>query len=209
MTMQLLLPILGYFIGAIPFGLVIGKMAGVDVRLQGSKNIGATNVSRILGKKLGFCTLVCDCLKGFLPMVVAAAVLGEQPGREFIVALTGIMTVVGHMFPVYLKFRGGKGVATGLGVFLYLSPVAVLFSLMVFLAAVALSGFVSVGSLLSSASIVLWAYLLGASRLTLFAAAVVAILIWIKHYQNIGRLLQGNEKSWKKPKEDKATTGGE
>jgi len=209
MTMQLLLPILGYFIGAIPFGLVIGKMAGVDVRLQGSKNIGATNVSRILGKKLGFCTLVCDCLKGFLPMVVTAAVFGEQPGREFIVALTGIMTVVGHMFPVYLKFRGGKGVATGLGVFLYLAPVAVLFSLLVFLAAVALSGFVSMGSLLSSASIVLWAYLLGASRLTVIAAAVVAILIWIKHYQNIGRLLQGSEKSWKKAKEDKAATGGE
>lgn len=205
--MQLLLPMCGYLIGAIPFGLVIGKMAGVDVRQQGSKNIGATNVSRLLGKKLGFCTLVCDCLKGLLPMVIAAILLSDQSRQEELVALTGVMSVVGHMFPVYLRFRGGKGVATGLGVFLYLSPLAILISLGVFVAAVAISGFVSVGSLLASASIVLWLYLLGASQVTLLAAATVAILIWMKHYQNIGRLLQGKEKSWKKGKADNATAG--
>jgi glycerol-3-phosphate acyltransferase PlsY len=104
------------------------------------------------------------------------------------------------MFPVYLKFRGGKGVATGLGVFFYLSPVAIALSLVVFLASVALSGFVSVGSLLASGLIPLWLYFLGASKTTIFAAFLVALLIWIKHHENIGRLLKGEEKSWKKNK---------
>ncbi len=196
--MYIFFPILGYLIGAIPFGLVIGKMVGTDVRAKGSKNIGATNVNRVLGKKLGLLTLVCDCLKGFLPMFISAAFLPEGDSRELIISATGIAAVVGHMFPIYLKFKGGKGVATGLGVFLYLSPLAIVISLVVFIAAVALSGFVSVGSLLASGLIPLWLYFLGASKLTIVVAAVVACLIWLKHHENIGRLLQGTEKSWKK-----------
>lgn len=199
--MQILFPVIGYLLGAIPFGLVIGKLVGADVRKEGSKNIGATNVSRVLGKKLGFLTLVCDCLKSVIPMVLAASILPEGGNKELIVAITGVMAVIGHMFPVYLGFRGGKGVATGLGVFLYLSPVAIAISLLVFVGSVALSGFVSVGSLLASGLIPLWLYFLGASKLTISAAAVVALLIWIKHHENIGRLLRGEEKSWKKPKE--------
>lgn len=198
--MQILFPVIGYLLGAIPFGLVIGKLVGADVRKEGSKNIGATNVSRVLGKKLGFLTLVCDCLKSVIPMVLAASILPEGGNKELIVAITGVMAVIGHMFPVYLGFRGGKGVATGLGVFLYLSPVAIAISLLVFVGSVALSGFVSVGSLLASGLIPLWLYFLGASKLTISAAAVVALLIWIKHHENIGRLLRGEEKSWKKPK---------
>ena len=196
--MSFLFPIIGYFFGAVPFGLIIGKMVGKDVRAEGSRNIGATNVSRVLGKKLGFITLVCDCLKGFLPMYIAAFFIPESPNREIIVAISGIMAVVGHMFPVYLGFKGGKGVATGLGVFLFLSPVAILISLLVFVAAVAFSGFVSAGSLLASGLIPVWLWLLGASKTTIGAAAVVALLIWIKHHENIGRLIRGTEKSWKK-----------
>lgn len=199
--MYILFPILGYLIGSIPFGLVIGKMAGADVRNEGSKNIGATNVSRVLGKKLGLLTLICDCLKGFLPMFVSAALLPEGDNRELIISATGIAAVLGHMFPVYLKFKGGKGVATGLGVFLYLSPTAIVISLAVFIAAVALSGFVSVGSLLASGLIPLWLYFLGASKVTIFVAAIVASLIWLKHHENIGRLLRGTEKSWRKKNE--------
>ncbi len=190
--------IFGYFVGAIPFGLVIGKMAGLDVRQEGSCNIGATNVSRVLGKKLGFLTLICDCLKGFLPMYLAASVLPDSANKELFVALTGLMAVLGHMFPVYLKFRGGKGVATGLGVFLYLSPPVILISLLVFIAAVALSGFVSVGSLLASGLVPFWLWMLGGSGITIGVAAVVALLIWFKHHENIGRLVRGTEKSWKK-----------
>lgn len=196
--MSIVLLVASYLIGAIPFGLVIGKFAGKDVREEGSKNIGATNVSRLLGKKLGFATLVCDCLKGFLPMLAAEMVLGDAVNKQLIVCLCGLLAVVGHMFPVYLGFKGGKGVATGLGVFLYLSPMAILISLGVFAGSVALSGFVSVGSLLSSGLMVLWLWLLGESSVTIITAAAIAALIWIKHHENIGRLLKGKEKSWKK-----------
>ncbi len=200
--MYIIFPVLGYLVGAIPFGLVIGKMAGRDVRASGSKNIGATNVSRVLGKKLGLLTLVCDCLKGFLPMYICALFLSPSDSKELIVSVTGIAAVVGHMFPLYLKFKGGKGVATGLGVFLYLSPMAIVVSLAAFIAAVAFTGFVSAGSLLASGLMPLWLYFLGESPVTIGAAAIVACLIWLKHYENIGRLLNGNEKSWKKNKKE-------
>lgn len=196
--MSYLLIVLSYLLGAVPFGLLIGKMAGKDVRTEGSKNIGATNVSRLLGKKLGFVTLVCDCLKGFLPMVLAAAILKDAPHSDIIVPLCGVAAVVGHMYPIYLGFKGGKGVATGLGVFLYLSPLAILISLGVFIGAVAISGFVSVGSLLASGLMVVWLWLLGHSKIQLLTAAMVAGLIWLKHHENISRLLKGEEKSWKK-----------
>lgn len=193
---------MGYLVGAIPFGLVVSKMVGVDVRTQGSRNIGATNVNRVLGKKLGFITLICDCLKGLLPMYFAAVLLPESEPKEMVVALTGVMAVLGHMFPVYLRFRGGKGVATGMGVFLYLSPLAIAISLVVFVATVALSGFVSAGSLLASGLIPLWLYFLGASKTTIAAAASVALLIWLKHHENINRLIHGKEQSWKKKKSE-------
>lgn len=198
--LYILFPIIGYLVGAIPFGLVIGKMVGVDVRTQGSRNIGATNVNRVLGKKLGILTLFCDCLKGLLPMLAAAALLPEADARELTVAATGVLAVLGHMFPIYLKLIGGKGVATGLGVFLYLSPAAIAISLVVFVATVSLTGFVSAGSLLASGLIPLWLFLLGASKTTIGAAALVALFIWLKHYENINRLLHGQEKSWKKGK---------
>ncbi len=188
----------GYLVGAVPFGLVIGKMAGLDVRTEGSRNIGATNVSRLLGKKLGILTLVCDCLKGFLPMYLVSIIVPDNDNKELIVALTGFMAVLGHMFPVYLRFRGGKGVATGLGVFLYLSPPAILISLLVFIAAVFFSGFVSVGSLLASGLVPLWLWLLGGSTVTVAVAILVALLIWLKHHANIVRLIHGKEKSWRK-----------
>ena len=196
--MEILFPIIGYLVGAIPFGLVIGKSVGVDVRQEGSRNIGATNVNRVLGKKLGALTLLCDCLKGLLPMWLASAVLGGQGQSELIVALTGVLAVIGHMFPVYLGFRGGKGVATGLGVFLFLSPPTIVVCLAVFLLAVRLSGFVSVGSLLASALAPLWLLLFGASWPAVAAALAIATLIWIKHHENIARLRRGEEKPWKK-----------
>ncbi len=199
-NMYIIFPIIGYLIGAIPFGLIISKMVGTDVRTQGSRNIGATNVNRVLGKKLGFLTLVCDCLKGLLPMYLTTLVLPETGSKELIVALTGVMAVLGHMFPVYLKFRGGKGVATGLGVFLFLSPPVIAISLVVFIAAVVITGFVSAGSLLASGFIPLWLYLLGASKTTIAAAVCIALLIWIKHHENINRLIHGEEKSWRKSK---------
>ncbi|MEJ2058318.1 MAG: glycerol-3-phosphate acyltransferase [Desulfofustis sp.] len=112
--------------------------------------------------------------------------------------LCGIFAVVGHMFPVYLVFKGGKGVATGLGVFLYLSPPAIGISLLVFVAAVGLSGFVSAGSLLASGLFPLWLLLLEEPVGPVVTGVIIAALIWAKHHENIGRLIRGEEKSWKK-----------
>jgi acyl phosphate:glycerol-3-phosphate acyltransferase len=196
--MNSLFLVVSYLIGAIPFGLLISKAVGVDVRRQGSRNIGATNVSRVLGKKLGLLTLVCDVAKGYLPMLVADLFLPAGETRQLIISLCGVMAVVGHMFPLYLMFKGGKGVATGLGVFLFFSPPAMAVSLVIFIAAVAGTGFVSVGSLLASALVPLWIWFFGGSRTTILAAAAIAFLIWIKHRENIIRLLRGEEKTWKK-----------
>lgn len=190
-----------YLLGAVPFGLLLSRGSGIDIRTQGSKNIGATNVARLLGKKKGFLTLALDIFKGYTPMFLAALLVRDAPRPELIIALCGAASVLGHMFPVYLRFKGGKGVATALGAFLYLAPLAVLGCLSVFLLTVRLSGFVSLGSLLGSASILLWLVLLAADPWKLWLAAFIVLMIWIKHYQNIGRLLGGTEKSWKKKDE--------
>ena len=196
--MDILFPIASYLVGAIPFGLLIGRLAGVDVRASGSGNIGATNVARLLGKKLGLITLVLDCLKGFLPIYLASRLLPEEPGSQTVLLLCGIFAVLGHMFPVYLGFKGGKGVATGLGVFLFLSPPAIGISIVVFVVTVALSGFVSAGSLLASGLFPLWLWLRGEPPGPIVTGLIVAALIWVKHHENIGRLIRGEEKSWKK-----------
>ncbi len=190
--------LISYLVGAIPFGLVIGKMKGVDVREHGSRNIGATNVSRTLGKGLGALTLFCDLLKGFLPMYFAGKLLGGFSENQMIVCVCGVCAVLGHMFPLYLRFRGGKGVATALGVFLYLSPLAIAISLAVFIITVAVSGYVSAGSLLASMLFPVWLLIFGASQTVVSAACIVALLIWIKHSANIKRLVRKEEKSWKK-----------
>ncbi len=196
--MNILFPIASYLTGAIPFGLLVGRLAGVDIRASGSGNIGATNVARLLGKKFGIITLVLDCLKGFLPIFLASKFLPEGPAYQITLLLCGVLAVVGHMFPVYLGFKGGKGVATGLGVFLYLSPIAIAISCLVFVTTVALSGFVSAGSLLASGLFPLWLWLLGESVASVVTGVIIAALIWIKHNENIGRLIRGQEKSWKK-----------
>lgn len=196
--MKILLLVGSYLLGSIPFGLLFSRMVGTDVRQEGSRNIGATNVSRVLGKKLGFLTLVCDAMKGLLPPTVAAFILSPPPDNELVIAACGLFAIIGHMFPVYLGFKGGKGVATSLGVFLFLSSWAVLFSAGILIVAVVLTGFVSVGSLAAAALLPLWLYLLGKSQIIVGAGTITALLIWIKHYENIRRLIKGEEKTWKK-----------
>jgi len=197
-SIGILCVLLSYLLGAIPFGLLVSRGSGIDIRTQGSKNIGATNVARLLGKKMGALTLVLDMFKGYLPMFVAALLLQNGPNRDLFIALCGAATVLGHMFPVYLRFKGGKGVATALGAFLYLAPLAAVGCLLVFVVSVYLSGFVSLGSLLGSVSILVWLLVLQVPAWKLGLAAFIVLLIWIKHGQNIGRLLHGTEKSWQK-----------
>ena len=199
MIVEIALILVSYLIGAIPFGLLVGRLAGADVRREGSGNIGATNVGRVLGKKLGILTLVCDVAKGFMPVWGAALMLSHTTAAsELIVVMCGLAAVVGHMFPVYLKFKGGKGVATALGVFLFVSPWSILISLILFVAAVARSGYVSVGSLTATALLPLWLWIFGASPEIRVVAVIIVLLIWFKHRSNIGRLRRGEEKGWKK-----------
>ena len=198
MTITLLVALLlCYLIGAIPFGLLFSRMVGKDVREEGSGNIGATNVNRVLGKKLGILTLLCDVAKGFFPVYVASLFLPESGSVELFIGLCGLAAVLGHMFSVYIGFQGGKGVATALGVFLFFSPISIVIALVVFVAVVAISGFVSAGSLVASGIIPFVMLLLGESFSTFICALVIAALIWIKHSSNIGRLRRGEEKSWK------------
>ena len=199
MIQKTVLLTIGYLIGAIPFGLIFSKIAGKDVRTEGSCNIGATNVGRVLGKKLGAITLLCDCLKAYLPMLISAMILpAADSKRDLIILLSGFLAVIGHIFPIYLRFKGGKGVASALGMFLYLSPLSVLISLGVFLLAVFTSGYVSVGSLLASGLIPLWLWLLNEPSTEIAAACLVALCIWFTHRGNIRRLLAGEEKTWKR-----------
>lgn len=189
--------LLSYLAGSIPFGLLFSRAVGKDVREEGSGNIGATNVNRVLGKKLGILTLLCDVGKGYLPVYFAASLLPQIENREVVIGLCGLATVLGHMFSVYLGFKGGKGVATALGVFLYFSPLAILIALFVFIAVVAISGFVSAGSLAAAGLIPLFIWFFAGSTSTVLIALVIAALIWVKHSSNIKRLIRGEEKSWK------------
>ena len=189
--------IISYLVGSVPFGLLLGKAAGIDVRKDGSGNIGATNVSRLLGKKVGALTLLLDAAKGLLPMTAAAA-MGLDPKS---VMFCGAAAFLGHLFPLYLRFRGGKGVATALGIFLFLSPLAVLICVAVFVAAVFLSGYVSLGSLLVAGLMPAVIFLQQGAGPCFYLAVFISLGIWIKHWSNIVRLLHHEEKSWKKKKE--------
>jgi glycerol-3-phosphate acyltransferase PlsY len=196
--------IISYLVGSIPFGLILSRATGVDIRKQGSGNIGATNVTRLLGKKLGILTLTGDVLKAVIPMLavhwyyLSSGKAVNVQEVDFAVSLCGGAAFLGHIFPIYLKFKGGKGVATALGVFIVLEPLAVLISLIIFIAVVYFSGFVALGSLLVSALMTLWIWLLNGTPYHVLLAFFIGVLIWIKHADNIKRLMEGTEKSMKK-----------
>jgi len=178
-----------YLLGSIPFGVVVARLvSGSDPRSGGSGNIGATNVLRTVGKKAGILTLALDILKGYLPV---AAVLGSEPA--WLPAAVGIAAFLGHIFPIYLKFKGGKGVATGAGIFLALSPSALALSLAVFLVVVLRWRMVSLGSVVSAAVLAPSALLVGEDRYVIAAAALVGVLSVVKHRANIRRILAGEE----------------
>jgi len=196
-----------YLLGAVPFGLLIGLARGVDIRTQGSRNIGATNVGRVLGRKWGFVCLGLDILKGLAPTLTATFALpgpAADPSRQVLVVATAAAAVLGHVFPVYLGFRGGKGVATTIGVALGVWPLYTL-AMLVALAGYGLAryatGMVSVGSLMLAvlfplAVVVgLWQSSAGiAGHWPLVAVAVLlGMVIIVRHRENIARLLRGEE----------------
>ena len=180
--------LVGYLCGTIPFGLILTKAAGLgDIRSIGSGNIGATNVLRTGDKKLAALTLVLDTLKGTLPAIVMGWLYGPQAA-----VLAGLAAFFGHLFPLWLKFKGGKGVATGMGVLFGLFwPLGVIF-IAVWIAMAALFRFSSLSALTAVILSPLWAFLLGRNDLML-PTAVMAIAVWITHRANIARLLKGEE----------------
>ncbi len=182
----------------------MGRLAGVDVRAQGSGNIGATNVARTAGKGFGLLTLFLDALKGALPPLIVRFALSDAivsasgfvpltTSRDDLAVYAGLAAVVGHIFPVYLKFRGGKGVATAAGMFLAIAPLELGLGLVVFGAAYAVSKVVSIGSLLGALALLLALVLGSASFVTAVAGGVVVGLIFLRHAGNIQRILEGRE----------------
>jgi glycerol-3-phosphate acyltransferase PlsY len=187
---RIVVVVLAYLIGSIPFGyLIVRGRIGTDIRQTGSGGTGATNVSRRAGKAAGVVTLVLDALKGAAAVFVAS----RLTQNDWIVAAAAIAVIVGHIFPVWLGFRGGKGVATGAGVFLVLAPIAVLCAGVVFLAIVFATRYVSLGSMVGAATIPLFVWLQSDSRPLLIAAGLGALLIVFAHRGNIGRLAHGTE----------------
>jgi glycerol-3-phosphate acyltransferase PlsY len=190
-----------YLLGSIPFGYILVRVfQGIDVRSIGSGNIGATNVARTGGKGLAIATLVLDAFKGWLPVFLVLTIPGiatSGPAQlHTLASLAGLVAALGHMFPVWLGFKGGKGVATGLGVFLALAPKAVLISIVLFAAIVAFTRYVSLGSILAAATFPVALWWLEGDKFpapALAMCAAVALLVILRHHQNIGRLLAGTE----------------
>ena len=186
--------ILAYFLGSIPFGVVLAKFKQVDLRQHGSGNIGATNVTRTLGKTAGILTLLGDCGKGYLAVWIAGQLLETQWG----IAAAGLMAFLGHIFSIFLKFKGGKGVATGLGVFLALMPWAGLVSIAIFVVCLAFTRYVSASSILAAISIPWLGIYFGAPGPFIYVATAAAILTTIRHHENIQRLIDGTESKFTK-----------
>jgi acyl phosphate:glycerol-3-phosphate acyltransferase len=188
--------LVAYLLGSIPFGFIAGLIAGVDVREHGSGNIGATNTLRVLGKKYGYAVFVADVLKGFLAVRIALWLAQFDPSTSYFIGiLAAFFVVVGHSFPFWLQFRGGKGVAAAAGACLGLLPVATFIAVIVWIAIFFAFRFVSLASIIAAIALPISAWLLGnvADPILLGFSGLIAALIIFRHRSNIVRLLQGSE----------------
>jgi glycerol-3-phosphate acyltransferase PlsY len=190
---EILLLIGAYLLGSVPTGLLLAKALGVNIREAGSGNIGATNVYRTIGRKLGILTLVGDCLKGLIPVLIAKWL--DLP--DVWVAAIGLAALLGHVFTIFLGFKGGKGVATALGVFLGTSPLSVLVAIVVFALVLYIWRYVSLASIIAAALIPGIVRILGGKpELILMSLAIAAVVIF-RHRENIARLRNGTESKFK------------
>ncbi len=187
-----------YLMGSIPFGRIISKLvARTDITRRGSRNIGATNVAREIGVKWGVLTLLLDVTKGLLPALIFKIV---YPESHLGLSLVGLSSLLGHQFTPFLGFRGGKGVATALGFFMAVSPAATLLALGIFLLAVYLWDFISLGSILAAFSVPVFLALLAKPGIAVVVSLVTAMLICLKHRDNLHRLASGTERKWRERK---------
>ena len=193
-----------YLIGSIPFGLLIGKLNGKDIRKEGSCNIGATNVTRVVGKWWGKLCFLCDFLKGLLPALLTLWYL--ENGGGWLTAAVAVAAVLGHVFPIYLGFKGGKGVSTAAGAAMALCPLAVVIAGAVWAAVFFLSRYVSLASLAAALALPVSAWLMGYFQVVRFfppfgfVMILFAVLAFWRHRSNIVRLMNGTESRFTKEK---------
>jgi glycerol-3-phosphate acyltransferase PlsY len=195
MMTYLFLVLGAYVLGSVPFGLIAGRLCGVDPRKEGSGNTGATNLARTCGLWVGILVLVLDFAKGFLPAYAVFSMNAPWPW----VSLVGFAALFGHCYSVFLGFRGGKAVATTLGVFAAVAPLPLAAAAVLCVGAIAASGFVSLGSLVLVTSMPLLLLAFQTPRFIALSVAVLFLVYW-RHRENIGRLVRGEEKPWRSRK---------
>ncbi|WP_339011912.1 glycerol-3-phosphate 1-O-acyltransferase PlsY [Fusobacterium animalis] len=186
--------ILSYFFGAIPSGVWIGKIfKNIDVRDYGSKNSGATNSYRVLGAKLGIAVLIIDVLKGFIPLYIASKF--NLAYNDLVIL--GLVAILAHTFSCFISFKGGKGVATSLGVFLFLAPVITLILLIIFILVVYFTKYISLGSITAAFLLPIFTFFTHRDTYLFTLSVVIAIFVIYRHKTNISRLLSGTENKFK------------
>jgi len=197
-----LLTIFAYLVGSISTGVLLSKLFGQgNLQAEGSKNIGATNVSRLMGMKWGILTLIGDALKGMVVIWIGQWIFaGEGDLGQFYIALMGLAVFLGHIFPIFLGFKGGRGVATALGIFVLLGPKAILVALPVFILVVLLGKYISLGSIVAAATFPFLMIVFSYPVYTVCLAAIIAASVILKHKANIQRLIKGEEKPWRSKK---------
>ncbi|MBP5200796.1 MAG: glycerol-3-phosphate 1-O-acyltransferase PlsY [Schwartzia sp.] len=189
--------LISYFVGSIPSGLILGKgIWHIDLREYGSHNIGATNAWRTIGKQAGILIFLCDLLKGVFGVWVG----GALSGTPLALVLGGVFAIVGHSWSLFLRFKGGKGVATGLGVILSLMPVPALLIFVIWFVIVNITGYVSLGSIVGAALVPIFAWIFGEPCATIGFGFIAAFFVIYRHKENIQRLLAGTESKIKAAK---------
>ncbi len=203
----LLVLIVSYLLGSVPIGFIVGKLAGIDIRKSGSGNIGATNVLRVLGKKHGYVVFVLDALKGFATVRICLLIVSGNPVAQhyadYYAILGAVVCVIGHVFPVWLGFKGGKGVATSAGVIIGLMPLAALILFPIWFIVFEISRYVSVASICAAISlpitiaVFLKFKVMDSVVLLYFSIALAVVVVW-RHRSNFSRLLNGTEQRFKR-----------
>lgn len=203
--MTAVVALFSYLLGSIPFGLLLGRLKGVDIRTAGSRNIGATNLWRVCGWRLGLAGFVLDFAKGLAAALIAASLLPQALPHPYQAILAAVASVLGHNYPVWLKFKGGKGVATSAGAVAGLMLGPFLLAMAVFVLTVFLSRYISLGSMLASAGLVAGCLILlprpfGADLPLFLLACALCVMLVARHRQNIARILAGTENRFPPPR---------
>lgn len=184
--------IFAFLFGSIPWGYLIGKLRGIDLRKTGSGNIGATNVLRVIGKKEALATLLLDISKGFIP-VILVQLLYPSEKNLILMGTVGIVSILGHCFTPFLKFKGGKGVATSIGVILAYTPIAGLITISIWILTFKIFRISSLGALIAFGLLPLNLYILNYSSEAIILTLLITAIIYFRHIENIKRLFQGKE----------------